>query len=85
MALAWKVMLPLGLVNVVVVAVWIEYGDRLAALTGLPEAGIMAAVGWVVLIASWLVVTVCAATNFDNRPLRGPETSGHQAEGATSP
>ncbi len=29
MSLAWKVMLPLGLVNLVVVAVWEEYGGAL--------------------------------------------------------
>jgi len=84
MALAWKVMLPLGLVNLVVVAAWIEYGDRLAGLMKLPETVAMAGMGWAVLIASWLVVTVCAATNYDNRPLRGPALSGGQTEGAIS-
>ena len=29
MDLGWKVMIPWGLVNLVVVAVWMEYGDRL--------------------------------------------------------
>ena len=38
MSLAWKVMLPLGMVNLVMVAVWVEYGGRLAARAGLSAA-----------------------------------------------
>jgi NADH-quinone oxidoreductase subunit H len=34
MALAWKVVLPLGLVNVILTAVWVEYGTRLASWLG---------------------------------------------------
>jgi NADH-quinone oxidoreductase subunit H len=34
MALAWKVVLPLGLVNVILTAVWVEYGPRLASWLG---------------------------------------------------
>ena len=50
MDIGWKVMIPWGLVNLVVVAVWMEYGDHLARLLGLsPERG-MAVVGWGALV-----------------------------------
>jgi NADH-quinone oxidoreductase subunit H len=61
MTLAWKVMLPLGLVNLVVVATLIECGGGLIS---------MAVCGWIVLIVSWLVVLWAAPVNYDNRPLR---------------
>ena len=68
MALAWKVMLPLGLVNLVVVAAWIEFGDTFTSLTGLPAVVGMFLCGWAVLIASWLIVVLATPTNCDNRP-----------------
>ena len=68
MDMAWKVMLPLGLVNLVVVATWIEYGDRLGKLMGLSFDASMAAVGWIVLIISWGVVMLAAPATCDNRP-----------------
>jgi len=80
MALAWKVMLPLGLVNLVVVATWVEYGHRLAALLGLPEPAAMAVCGWGVLVVSWLVVTLAVPATSDNRPRRGPVAGGLPAE-----
>ena len=39
MGLAWNIMLPLGMVNVVVVAVWGEYGGRLARSAGPARRG----------------------------------------------
>ena len=38
MELAWKVMLPCGLVNFVVVAAWMEFDDEASWLLGLPDA-----------------------------------------------
>lgn len=70
MAMAWKVLLPLGLVNLVVVAVWVEYGAQLAAWLGLSLPVAMAICGWAVLVAAWLVVAVCIPTTADNRPYR---------------
>ena len=68
MDLGWKVMIPWGLVNLVVVAVWMEYGDRLARLMALsPERG-MAAAGWGALVLTWLVTVVADPTRSDNRP-----------------
>jgi NADH-quinone oxidoreductase subunit H len=70
MNVAWKVMLPWGLVNLVVVAVWFEYGERLANAVGLPSALLMGIVGWGALFLSWLVSTWIDPTATDNRPLR---------------
>jgi NADH-quinone oxidoreductase subunit H len=72
MALAWKVMLPLGLVHVVVVATWVEFGAEWDSLLGFGSAASMAVCGWVVLIVSWLVVMWLTPLHSDNRPLRGP-------------
>jgi NADH-quinone oxidoreductase subunit H len=66
MALAWKVMLPLGLVNLVAVAVLVELRERLD-LSVLQAAGI----GWGVAIAAWLVTALAAPKIADNRPALG--------------
>jgi len=80
MDVGWKVMIPWGLVNVAVVAAWMEYGDYLAALLGLsPQKG-MAAVGWSVLLISWLVITVADPTSSSNRPRRGLQATGDVPE-----
>jgi len=68
MDLAWKVMLPLGVVNLVVVAVWTEYAGPTAGAGSLGALVGMAAVGWATLIGSWLVVTWVAPATCDNRP-----------------
>jgi NADH-quinone oxidoreductase subunit H len=71
MNLGWKLMIPLGLVNLVVVAVWVEYGDCLASGLGLPGGGTavgMAGAGWIVLLISWLIATLADPTAGDNRP-----------------
>lgn len=71
MDLGWKVMIPWGMVNLVVVAVWMEYGDYLARLTALPSDSCMAAVGWATLLLTWLVTVMIDPTRSDNRPRRG--------------
>jgi NADH-quinone oxidoreductase subunit H len=68
MDIGWKVMIPWGLVNLVVVAVWMEYGVPLARWAGLSVAAGMAAAGWITLLLSWLVVTVIDPTSGGNRP-----------------
>ena len=71
MALAWKVMLPLGVVNLVVVAVWTEYGEALTGRFGPAALGATAAVGWGTLVVSWFVVAVTSPDTCDNTPRRG--------------
>jgi NADH-quinone oxidoreductase subunit H len=68
MALAWKVMLPLGLVNLVTVAVLVELREqgRLATDSIWP----LAAIGWGVMLVAWVVAGVLAPLASDNRPRR---------------
>ncbi len=75
MNIAWKVMLPWGVVNVAVVAVWIEYGDRWARALDLPNKLLMAAVGAAALGVCWLLTTLADPTVADNRPLREAQMS----------
>ncbi len=62
MEIGWKVMIPLGLVNFVVVAAWIEFGGTASRLLGLPDGWRMALVGWPALLVSWLVITLLDPT-----------------------
>jgi NADH-quinone oxidoreductase subunit H len=76
MDVGWKVMIPWGLVNLVVVAAWLEYGDRLAPWVHLSPAAGLVIVGWIVMLSSWLVVTVADPTSSGNRPRRGLGPTG---------
>jgi len=69
MDIGWKVMIPWGLVNFVVVAAWVEFGDQASRLLRLPGEWSMAVVGWPALLISWLVITVLdpTAKRSDNR------------------
>ena len=69
MRIAWQVMFPWGLVNVALVAVWIEYGDRWAQAVGLPERLLMAAFGAAALGLCWWLTTLADPTKADNRPV----------------
>ncbi len=70
MKIAWKVLLPLGLVNIVVVASWVEYDqERIASAAGPASKLGLAIAGLVALVLSWLVVAWAAPTAADNRPL----------------
>jgi NADH-quinone oxidoreductase subunit H len=71
MDVGWKVMIPLGMVNFVVVAVWMQYGDGMSRLLGLSETWSMAAVGWAALLVSWLAITVFDPTGGGNRRQKG--------------
>lgn len=64
MALAWKVMLPLGLVNLVVVAVIVE----LHAAGYIAGAGWTVAIGWISFVTAILVAAMLAPWVGDNRP-----------------
>jgi NADH-quinone oxidoreductase subunit H len=61
MALAWKIMLPLGIVNLIAVASLAEFG------AGLPT-GAKIAVGWVVAVAAGVIVAIAGTQVTDNRP-----------------
>jgi NADH-quinone oxidoreductase subunit H len=70
MSLAWKVMLPLGIVNFVAVAVFQEartvWGPQ-HSFDFTWDVG-LAAASWVVCIVSWLVVSMIGPIVADNRP-----------------
>ncbi|NUQ62444.1 MAG: NADH-quinone oxidoreductase subunit NuoH [Pirellulales bacterium] len=85
MDMAWKVMVPMGLVNLFVVAVWIEYGTRLVEALGLHGGIVMAAVGWAVLVATWLALTWAAPAVADNRPRLGPPYAQEEFEERPTP
>ncbi len=67
MSLAWKVMLPLGMVNLVIVAVVSEYEPQVLGALGGSHAALVA-VMWALAIAAWLVAGVVAPLSTDNRP-----------------
>ncbi len=68
MNLAWKVMLPLGIVNLVAVAVLSEL-QVMGALGPTPlSTWVAAAGGWLVLIGSWLVVAQVGPLVTENQP-----------------
>lgn len=64
MALAWKVMLPLGLANLVAVAALVEWGGWSGGRPNL-AAGLVL---WAVAVAGWLIAGWAAPSAADNRP-----------------
>ena len=70
MSLAWKVMLPLGMVNLVAVAVLTEYQKQLSAWTGTGGVWVSVAISWLVMIVSFIVAGLLAPLSLDNRPQR---------------
>jgi NADH-quinone oxidoreductase subunit H len=70
MDLGWKVMIPWGMVNLVAVAIWTEYGEQLAPLMGLSAQRGMVVAGWGVMAIAWLVTVAVDPTRSDNRPRR---------------
>ncbi len=68
MALAWKVMLPLGLINFVAVAMMQQLQ---AVFTGaMGPSWLMVPIAWGVAVAAWLGITWAAPMIADNRPRR---------------
>jgi len=67
MSLAWKVMLPLGLVNLVAVACFIEYeGPLLSKLGPWGVTGVM----WGLSLLAWIAAGIFAPLHSDNRARR---------------
>ena len=67
MALAWKVMLPLGMINLIVVAVLVEYESQVLGAFGGSRAALVACL-WAIAVATWLVAGIVAPLSTDNRP-----------------
>jgi NADH-quinone oxidoreductase subunit H len=68
MSLAWKVMVPLGLVNLVLTAVLVEYGDSISQSLGINATLFTLIVSWVVTLAAWVVAGIMSPLATDNRP-----------------
>jgi NADH-quinone oxidoreductase subunit H len=68
MSLAWKVMLPLGLVNLVTMAVLVELREQSVIAT--ESMWPIVAISWGVTLAAWLVAGFLAPLSSDNRPRR---------------
>ncbi len=68
MSIAWKVMLPWGMVNIVLVAIAVASSGFLR----LPEWTLAAILGWPALVAMWLLSSWVDPTQTDNRPVRLP-------------
>lgn len=68
MTLAWKVMLPLGMLNLVMVAVLVEYRQPLESMLGSGTTWKLAAITWGVSLAAVLIATAVSPPRGDNRP-----------------
>ncbi len=68
MSLAWKVMVPLGLVNLILAAVLVEYRETIAQALGTNSLWVPIAISWVVMLVSWIVAGLLAPLSTDNTP-----------------
>jgi NADH-quinone oxidoreductase subunit H len=73
MNLAWKVMLPLGLANLVTVAAVEEFRPQLVAALGPGIAKAAAiAIPWAVFFLGWIAAGLLTPSGTDNTPIRTP-------------
>ena len=71
MNLAWKVMLPLGIANLVTVATIEEFRPQLMERLGAVPAGVIAlAAPWAVFFLGWLAAGMLTPSGTDNTPIR---------------
>jgi len=74
MGLAWKVMLPLGMVNLVAVAVFNELQHQFAPHGEFLVTALLIVASWGVCGAAWFAVSMLGPLTTDNRPVRDVET-----------
>jgi NADH-quinone oxidoreductase subunit H len=71
MNLAWKVMLPLGIANLVTVATIEEFRPQLIEGLGAGPAGVIALVApWAVFFLGWITAGMLTPSGTDNTPIR---------------
>jgi NADH-quinone oxidoreductase subunit H len=71
MNLAWKVMLPLGIANLVTVATIEEFRPQMVERLGAGPAGAIAiAAPWAVFFLGWIAAGLLTPSGTDNRPIR---------------
>jgi len=68
MSLAWKVMLPLGLVNLITLAVLFELREQEVLPTD--QMWPLVGISWAVTLIAWVVAGLLAPLSSDNRPRR---------------
>lgn len=68
MAFAWKVMLPLGMVNLLAMAIVVEVERVYANQLGWLGRLLLVAASWCVLVGGWVVVALAQPVTADNRP-----------------
>jgi len=87
MSLAWKVMLPLGLANLVTVAALEEFRPQLVTALGEGWAKWAAiAAPWAVFLVGWITAGILTPSGTDNRPIltHGPLDIEHDLLHGTS-
>jgi NADH-quinone oxidoreductase subunit H len=72
MSLAWKVMLPMGIANLLAVAIAYEAtrGTFGKAVQSVPGVWLSAGAAWAVFVLAWLVFAWAGPLATDNRPRR---------------
>jgi len=71
MNLAWKVMLPLGIANLVTVATIEEFRPQLIERFGVGPAGVIGlAAPWAVFFLGWIAAGMLTPSGTDNTPIR---------------
>jgi NADH-quinone oxidoreductase subunit H len=68
MNLAWKVMLPLGLVNLVAVAIVLEFQHARGVDASPGGVWLAIGIGWGVALVAWIAAALFAPLHTDNRP-----------------
>jgi NADH-quinone oxidoreductase subunit H len=68
MALAWKVMLPLGLINLVAIAVLEHWRTSVTDRFGLLGDWLLVLIAWAVCIVAWIAMSLAGPIVADNRP-----------------
>ncbi len=89
MNLAWKVMLPLGLINLIAVAAVVEYVHERQLEGESTSVWLVIGVGWIVALVGWILAGILAPLHTDNRPrldsLRPPEFEPESVRGQAPP
>lgn len=80
MSLAWKVMVPLGLVNLVVAAILVEYRRSSATAPGSESYLIPIVISWGVTLVAWVVAGLLAPLASDNTPRRAVSAFDAESE-----
>jgi NADH-quinone oxidoreductase subunit H len=68
MNMAWKIMLPLGLVNLVAVAAMVEYQHTRELEGTSTSVWLLVAIGWGVALVAWILAALFSPLHTDNRP-----------------